>query len=310
MRKKRRFKTAMLFLNFLILPALICTRVSGSHVSGYAHTEAPERALPAKAITLLSDSGTVPPNHLVNILLVGQDRRADESRQRADAMILCSLDTKNDTITLTSFLRDLYVEIPGYQANKMNAAYALGGIPLVKETILDNFGISVDACVEVDFSGFEEVIDLLGGVEMEITPAEAEHLNQVYGWSLTTGTNHLDGEKALAYARIRKIDSDFSRTHRQRKILTSVLQNCRGLGLIKLTKLISQVLPLLTTDLSHTEILAYSAQLFPLLSSGQVKNLRIPAEGMYEDARINNQMVLIPDLAANRALLWETLMGE
>ena len=102
---------------------------------------------------------------LLNILLVGQDRREGEGRQRSDSMILCSINPDTKQISMISFLRDLYVQIPGgYSDNRLNAAYVFGGFPLLMDTLHTNFGVSIDGCFEVDFSGFQSVIDILGGV--------------------------------------------------------------------------------------------------------------------------------------------------
>ncbi len=91
---------------------------------------------------------------LVNILLIGQDRREVKSRQRSDAMILCRFNPETNKLSMISFLRDLYVQIPGYEDNRLNAAYAYGGFELLKETLALNFGITVDGCLESDFEGF------------------------------------------------------------------------------------------------------------------------------------------------------------
>ena len=88
---------------------------------------------------------------LLNILLIGQDRRPDEGRQRSDCMILCSLNPETKELSMISFLRDLYVQIPGHSDNRLNAAYVYGGFDLIKETLEHNFGVAVDGCLEVDF---------------------------------------------------------------------------------------------------------------------------------------------------------------
>ena len=101
---------------------------------------------------------------LVNLMLVGQDRREGEGRQRSDTMILCSINPDTKQVSLISFMRDLYVRIPGgYSDNRLNAAYAFGGFPLLDDTIYENFGITIDGNIEVDFERFEKVIDVLGG---------------------------------------------------------------------------------------------------------------------------------------------------
>lgn len=167
------------------------------------------------------DYKTTDNDSLINILLIGQDKREGEERQRSDAMILCSFNPETSKLSMMSFLRDLYVQIPGYEDNRLNAAYAYGGFELLKETLELNFGISVDGCLESDFSGFEKIIDTIGGVEIELTKEEAEIVG------VNEGVCTLNGNQALTYARIRKIDSDFQRTERQRKIMNSVFEKAK-----------------------------------------------------------------------------------
>ena len=107
-------------------------------------------------------------DHIINILLIGQDRRPGEGRTRSDSMILCTIDTQEKTMVMTSFLRDLYVDIPDwngrtYQDNRLNACYAFGGMGMLDLALQNNFGVQVDHNIEVDFSGFEEIIKIFGG---------------------------------------------------------------------------------------------------------------------------------------------------
>jgi len=246
--------------------------------------------------------------NMVNILLIGQDRRANEGkRARADAMILCSFSRQNNTVTLTSFMRDLYVELPGRGGDKLNAAYAYGGMPLLKDTLLVNFGVSVDACVEVDFSGFQQVIDVMGGVDIALSAKEAAYMKKTFGWDMREGGNHMDGSMALAYSRIRAIGNDFGRTERQRKVLTQLLEKSRSMDLGQTLALLEQTLPLLTTDMTNGRMLGYVKALLPMIGTCQIRTLRIPAEGTYRDAWVGEQAVLVPDLKANRALLAKEL---
>lgn len=241
----------------------------------------------------------------IHILLIGQDRLPDETRARSDAMILCSFDKDAGTVTLTSFLRDLYVDIPGYGKNRLNAAYALGGMALLDQTLEENFGISIDGNVEVDFTQFSGIIDLLGGVELELRQDEADWLNQDLGTSLISGRQMLTGSEALAYARIRKLDADgdFSRTGRHRKLLTALLDSYRQMDLPDALSLMEEVFPLLTTDLSAPKILKYAVSLLPMLGDAQVQTRHIPADGTYTSQTIDGMWVLVPDLEANRAVL-------
>ena len=248
---------------------------------------------------------------IVNILLIGQDRREGEGRARSDAMILLSVNKNTKSIVLTSFLRDLYVEIPGYGSNRINASYAFGGMELLDQTLARNFGIHVDGNVEVDFSQFSQIIDLVGGVEITLRQDEAQVINEELGTSLTEGTQMLNGAQALSYARIRKLDADgdFSRTQRQRTLINAVVRQVKDSGMVKLMGIVDDILPMVTTDMTNTEILRYATALLPLLTGAEIVNQRIPADGAYTYAMIDGMSVLKADMESSRQLLRDTVGG-
>ena len=136
-------------------------------------------------------------SELVNVLLVGQDGREGDETARSDSIILCSYNRSSKKLVMTSFLRDLYLPIPGHGSNRVNAAYAMGGIELLEQTLEDNFSLHIDGGIEVDFSQFSGIIDLLGGVELTLRQDEADYLNRELGASLTEGPQQLSGEEAL-----------------------------------------------------------------------------------------------------------------
>ena len=256
---------------------------------------------------IIPNTQTKKPTH---ILLIGQDRREEEPRSRSDCMILCSFVPEKGILTMTSFLRDLYVRIPGYGCNRLNAAYAFGGMPLIRETFRDNFGISVDGCVEVDFSQFAQLIDLLGGVTITLRQDEAAHINaETPGSSLSSGQQLLNGAEALAYCRIRNLDEDgdFSRTDRQRNLLTALLKRCINASVPEMLQLFRKAAPLVSTDIRKTELFTLVRQISPLLSRLTVTSQRIPAEGTYSHRIIDGMAVLVTDLEAACNLLQESL---
>ena len=265
---------------------------------------------------------TVPPETIfsgeeyVNILLIGQDRRWNETIGRSDAMVLVTFNKNTNSIYMTSFLRDLYVQIPGYKDNRINAAYPIGGMQLLKDTIEHNFGVPVDGCVAVDFFRFPEIVDMMGGLDLELTQKEADYLNKNGNWglaapgsdwTLTAGVNHMTGEQCLAYSRIRYIDSDFQRTSRQHNVLMALIGKVKDLSVTDAMGLLDQFLPMVTTDMTNKDILVHVASLFPMLANSEFKTQRVPAWGSYENVKINGMAVLLPDLAKIRQTLIDTL---
>ena len=253
--------------------------------------------------------------HIINILLIGQDRREYEVRSRSDVMILVTVNTKTNAVVMTSFLRDIYVKIPGYVSNRINVPYFLGGAELLFDTIELNFGIRPDKYVEVDFSGFKDIVDLMGGVDMELTQQEAYHLNSnpgMYGfkeeiWNLKEGVNHLTGSQALSYSRIRMIDptGDFARTERQRKMISALIEKAASLDLLQINSLLLEMTDMITTDMSPSEILSYARLLYPVLKDmGEVKSQRIPMDGTYYLGNVEGiGSVIIPDFSANSEMI-------
>ena len=247
-------------------------------------------------------------DHIINILLIGQDRRPGETRARSDSMILCTIDTQEKTLVMTSFLRDLYVDIPDwngrtYQDNRLNACYAFGGMGMLDLALEKNFGIQVDHNLEVDFSGFEKIINIFGGVTINLTKAEANYM----GGGLKEGTNFLNPEQALQYSRIRYLDSDFGRTNRQRNVLTALFNSMKNMNSDQLSQLINNILPMITTDMSNADITGYMVKLIPVLPELEITTQHIPASGTYKSCYVRGMAVLVPDLEANRAILRETL---
>lgn len=227
-----------------------------------------------------------PEANYINILLIGQDRRPGEGRQRSDAMILATFHLDAKTVTLTSFMRDQYVQIPGYKPNKLNAAYQYGGMRLLNETLRVNFGVRVDGDIEVDFGQFEDIIDLLGGVDIKLTEAEVKTMNHATNWGLEVGTERLTGEQALVYSRIRYIDSDYRRAERQRKVLLSLIERYKSLPVTEMLGILEDVLPMVTTNMTKSEIIGLVGDVFPILATAKFNNLRIPVDGTFDQGTV------------------------
>ena len=260
-----------------------------------------------------SDAYTFSREDVTNILLIGQDSSDEEERTRSDSMIIVSVNKKKGKVALTSLMRDMYVQIPRYSDNRLNAAYAFGGMELLDETIEKNFAIDIDGNIEVNFDGFEAVIDAVGGVDIELNSAEVSHLNKKHStWHLKVGMNHLDGEKALEYARIRKVgDGDFERTDRQRRVLTAVFDEMKNISITRLIALADELFPLLTTDMDNGEIIRLGINVLSM-DLDTLETYRIPCDDAYDEVRVfardgTAMDVLIPDLDLNRSYFYQNI---
>lgn len=252
---------------------------------------------------------TVPPmtaDDIINILVIGQASRGGEDAALADSMILVSVNKYNKTMTLSSFLRDTYVDLPDYRDskgklhtcgwNKLTTCYALGyswggpsdGMGMLNQCLYNNFGIEVDYNFEVNFDCFIRLIDILGGVGIEITQAEADYLNKdnrfVYR-DHQAGRTTLEGSEALSYARMRKAegdsDSDIKRTERQRKLIKALLNNIKSLNLEKIQAIMKEVLPLIVTDMTPDQMTDLLIDIMPILPDLYVTGGTCPVSGTY-----------------------------
>lgn len=248
--------------------------------------------------------------HIINFLLVGKDQ-ISSGICRTDTMILCTINKSTKQVTLTSFMRDLYLRLPNGYNNRINASYVFGGIDLLKRTVEETFGVKLHGTFEVDFDGFKDVIDLIGGVEITLDNAEAGYMNKYTVNATRTfsaGTYILTGDEALVYARMRYVGGDTTRTLRQRTILGKIFDKCHNMSPTQLYKLMEKVLPLVTTNLTNGQIMSYAAQLLPMLSNLDLNtNSRIPIDGSYRGCMINKMAVLVADLDANRKMLEELM---
>lgn len=239
----------------------------------------------------------------INFLLVGRDWHDEGENGRSDAMILCSVDTGAKKVTMISFLRDIYLKIPGHGSNRLNAAYSWGGAELLKETLKENFDVCIDVTLEIDFDGFESMIDYLGGVEIDLTEQEAAYLNETYDWVLPGGVSRLKGEEALAYARIRFLDSDFVRTERQRNVLLALMEQYKTATLQEMLRATDEFLDQSTSDHTDEQLLGYALELHAMLADSTVTTHRVPADGTYSYETIRGMSVIDVDLQENKDLL-------
>lgn len=243
---------------------------------------------------------------IINILLIGADKRESWSESgRSDTVMIATLDMKHKQLKLTSLMRDMWVEIPGYGNHKFNAAYSYGGVSLLYRTIAVNFGLKLDGYAVVDFKAFQEVIDAMDGVEIELTREEYEYLVEAYKRhpevknGLQPGKNIMNGAQALAYSRIRQVGrSDFRRTERQRTVIQSMFTKVKSMSMGEIKRLAEKMLPNIVTDLSNEQIYSY---MFSVLTMGttEIKQFRIPTDEAHTPETIGKEKVLTLDLPAN-----------
>ncbi len=261
---------------------------------------------------------------VVNILLIGNDSRENGADGRSDAMILLSISNKTKKIYMTSLLRDMYVEIPGHDGNRLNAAYSFGGAELLMETIEKNLDITVNRYVLVNFEAFANLVDAVGGIELELSQEEIEYVNgYLVEYNMLTdrpqgtdnmdtsvsGLVHLNGPQALAYSRNRYLGTDFGRTERQRKVLTEVIHRLPKALLTNPKELVDGLLPNLTTNLTKNECVRLGLMGGRALTYDIVQD-SIPQKGTYSNATIRGMAVLEVDFEANKRYLRENIFGE
>lgn len=255
---------------------------------------------------------------VINILLVGRDARDKNERGRTDSMIVLSLNRKTQQISMVSLMRDTYVAIPGYSDNKLNASYSFGGYELLDETISQNYGIEIDYNVGVNFEGFKDVIDQLGGIDITLTAAEAEYINQdidnAPGTSCVAGVNHLSGTNALVYARARAVGTgqeanDFGRTYRQRMVLTTVYKELMTKPLTEIWTIMDSIMDCVQTDMTNTEIVSIGTEFYNM-GIDSMQSYRLPCDNEYTDETINRMAVLNIDWDKARAHLQEWLYSD
>lgn len=220
-------------------------------------------------------------NNVYNILLIGTDSRGSEINGRSDSMVLLSVNKRTRRVSLVSLMRSLYVKIPGRGHYMLNASYSYGGPKLLLRTIEDNLRIHINDYVAINFQGFVKVIDTIGGVGVTLTAAELNYLTKLHPTAgLVVGANNLTGAVALEFARIRKIDSDFRRTGRQREVLESLIKKLSALSLEQMDATARQLLPQIRTNKTGTALvdMAVSALSY---RSYPIKQLMLPIDGSH-----------------------------
>lgn len=286
--------------------------------SGTGLTAEEEAALIAEAEAaqssiLFPDNGNV-----YNILLIGVDQRREGGYANSDSMILLSLNKETRRILMISFMRDLYCNIEGVGVRKLNAAHAIGGPDLLVKTIEDNYKVDIDNYARVNFFTMIDLVDKVGGIELDITEEELPYVNR-YVKNLcglagvkakkhyldSAGTYLCDGYQTVAYSRIRYVGSDYQRTQRQRTVLTKLIEKARTLNLLEINDLVSAVLPDITHDISEVRMLQLLSGV-PAFLTYDIAQSRVP----YADLYVSRNEILYPEMETTIARLQEEIYGQ
>lgn len=255
-----------------------------------------------------------------NILLLGVEAIGNGStaQGRTDSIMIATINTKRKTLGLTSLMRDSFVKIPGYNDSRINSVFGKGGVNLLYETIAENYDLRLDGSALVDFKTFQKVVDDLGGVDIEITKAEADYLNTTNYISkksnrtLHAGVNHMNGNQALGYTRVRKVSTldgshdDMGRTSRHRRVMSAVFQKMKSSSPQTLLKTLDTVFSMLQTDVKKDNAVSYLAELVELSIDGvKLDTLRLPENGAMKPMKVNGAAVVSVDWEKTKATLYD-----
>jgi len=254
---------------------------------------------PKPAIKIMDDED------VINILLLGEENLFNARRGRTDAIIVVSINLNGGPLKMISFQRDLYVSIPGYPDDKLNASYAFGGSKLIMSTIEQNFGIDIDGYVKIGFDGFETIIDQLGGLRLSLTARESEYLNTTKYISkpeernTVAGYQDMTGAQVLGYCRVRFVptadglSNDFGRNYRHRVVLQALFDKFKGQNITQLRSIMDQCFSYVTVS-SGLDDLAKEC-LFAVVENKMfdINTMQIPINNLYSDPKINGKDVIV-----------------
>ena len=261
---------------------------------------------PAPEVVYEKDKGWI------HYMLLGVDGEKDSySGKRSDAMIVLSVNKTEKRVVLSSVPRDTLVYIDGKGFDKLTHAYSYGGAALTVKTYEDNFDISIDSYITVNFASMEKIVDLLGGLTLTLTNAEAKHMGEYYAaWGLSGGTQKLNGKEVLAYCRVRKIDSDFKRTERQYKVLMEMYKAVKDMSPTKYGALISTCYDYINTDMIMADMIGLAGNLLGILESGaEIEHVSLVDSQYCKTGRLNGKSVVMVDDLVKTAERWREALG-
>lgn len=313
-RKKKKGKTKLFIAFTAIALVFVIIGVSAASVinpvlNGINYRE-------KQTNEYISESELYSTNDVINILLLGVDARAtDKSEQsRSDSMMLISIDKAHGCIKMTSFLRDSWVYIPVKDKNqRLNAACQYGGYQGVVDTLEYNFKIDINGYVVTDFEMFKTMVDTVGGVEIEVTEKEAKevtsHKGRYGNVTLEAGKHNLTGEQALAYCRIRKIDTDWKRTQRQRTVIEAILKKITSSGPVAAVNTLKSIAPYIETDLSKDEIMKIGLSAVSCVTGG-FEQASCPFKDTWKYENKGGASVIGLDIEANKVKLKDFIYNQ
>lgn len=305
----------ILLILFLILFGIYsCTAISLINKMNYVESGARSHV-----------AGALSESYVTNVLLIGTDGRSVDDRGRSDTIIMVSLNSKTDTINLTSFMRDCYVDIPGYGSDKLNHSYAYGGPELLMDTIEKNFNVRIEDYVMINFNSFASIIDAVGGIDLEISDSEAQEINTILMAEVNElmgdpvdsdllaagGKVHLNGKQALSYARIRHVgNADFERTQRQRSVITNVIGKLKSFSPSMISNIMDNAIPQVSTNMSTSSLYWLSLRL-PFVLGYDFKQIQIPADGTFWSTTTSSGGDALGfDFDANYSIIKDQVFGK
>ena len=256
-----------------------------------------------------------------NIALFGIDAVEGEAG-RSDSIMIATIDTIHKKVKLTSIMRDSYVNIPDYGMDKINHAYAYGGAQLSMKTINNNFGLNVENFAAVNFSSLPEIINILGGVELNITDEELQYINKyIDGINNLEGTNSphittsgvqtVDGVQALAYSRIRYTSGgDYVRTERHRNVISGLFNKLLSLPKTSYLGVLNKILPFIQTNMTSSEIFALGTNSLGVMGNIKLEQERFPLDGYSEGTYINNIYYLSFDIETTKKFFMDYIFDD
>lgn len=249
---------------------------------------------------------------ITNILLLGSDARNLDEQARADAILILSIDNIHKNLKLVSIMRDSYVKIPGHGEQKINHAYSIGGVDLLIETIEENFNIKLNNYSIINFNGFQQFIDSIGGLDLDVSSIEMNEMNKFIPevnpkdphLVQNPGFQHLDGQQVLSYARIRKVgNGDYDRTKRQREVISAIIDKLKDTSILKYPLVASKLFPCIKTNTDIGEILNYAYTVYKI-NNFTPEQMLIPVPEITESKILKNKgWVLLMDIEQNAKIM-------